>query len=260
MGTADASAPVLPGADAATDAIAPRDAAVDSTIADAEAPHDALADGTDTTPEASAPADAESDADGTDPSMTTTDASDAAAEASDYHQGCGGNVTFRLFPGSGGPWLAYGSGDEEPDFLALFTATGVPLYRTSSEFALENCDCSGEQWPVPIGFEYQDLTDAGVAQGWDGLYFDLGDWPSSGPCAVTAPQTRPDCLIPGCAPPGQYVAYMCACGAGDAATSSGVPASYAYSVGGCANPTCVRVPFEYPSQTVVVGTLGEGDD
>jgi hypothetical protein len=27
----------------------------------------------------------------------------------------------------------------------------------------------------------------------------------------------------------------------------------------CTNPTCVRVPFEYPSQTVVVGTLNVND-
>ena len=68
------------------------------------------------------------------------------------------------------------------------------------------------------------------------------------------------CIAPECAPPGQYVAYMCACSnisspANGTFSKSGVPSNYAYSVADCANPTCVSVPFDYPAQTLVVGTV-----
>ena len=40
--------------------------------------------------------------------------------------GCGtGAVTFQLNPGLGGPWQASTSGDEEPNWLAIFTASGA---------------------------------------------------------------------------------------------------------------------------------------
>jgi hypothetical protein len=250
-GAADAAAP-----DAPTDQDAPADVAarteastLDATISDGGgAPDSSESDG-EATPEAS-----------WDTDVGIDDASDGGPEGSAAAGTCGaGTVTFWLYPGAGGPWRASMSGDEEPNFLAIFTAAGTPLYRASSEFALENCDCSGQQWPVPLGWSDSDLTDAGFPQTWDGFYFNLGDWPDSGACAVTVPQSRPDCLNPECAPPGQYVAYMCACGGSDAATSSGVPSSYLYSVGDCVHPACVRVPFEYPSQTVAVGTVSASD-
>jgi hypothetical protein len=273
-GATDAAArDVATGQDVAADVGVQTEASIlDATISDGVAVPDASETDSDATPEASLDTDAGSDAGcngpnrcgptdaSADGSATAGDASDGGSEESGAAGTCGtGTVTFRLYPGAGGPWQASMSGDEEPDFLAIFTATGTPLYRTSAEFALEDCDCSGQQWPVPIGYEYGDLTDAGFPQTWDGFYFSLGEWPDSGACAVTLPQSRADCLIPGCAPPGEYVAYMCACGGGDASASSGVPSSYAYSVADCANPTCVRVPFEYPSQTVVVGTVSASD-
>jgi hypothetical protein len=250
-GAADAAAPdVTTGQDVAADVGVETEASpLDATISDGGAAPDASETDGDATPEASSDTEAGSD-----------DASDGGFEGSAAAGTCGtGIVTFRLYPGAGAPWQASMSGDEEPDFLAIFTATGTPLYRTSSEFAFENCDCSGQQWPVPIGWSNSYLTDAGFPQIWDGSYFSLGEWPDSGACAVTVPQGRPDCLVPRCAPPGQYVAYMCACDAGDASTSSGVPSSYLYSVADCVNPTCVRVPFEYPSQTLVVGTVSASD-
>jgi hypothetical protein len=250
-GATDAAAPVVAnGQDAAADVGAQTEAStLDATISDGGAAPDASETDGDATPEAP-----------WDTNVGSDDASDGESEGSAAARTCGaGTVTFQLYPGAGGPWRASASGDEEPNFLAIFTAAGTPLYRFSSEFALENCDCSGQQWAVPIGWSDSYLTDAGFPQTWDGFYFSLGDWPDSGACAVTVPQSRPDCLIPGCAPPGQYVAYMCACDAGDASTSSGVPSSYLYSVGDCVHPTCVRVPFEYPSQTVVVGTVSAGD-
>jgi hypothetical protein len=272
-GATDAAAQdAATGQDVAADVgVATEASTLDAPLSDGGAVSDASEADRDATPEASWDTGAASDAGcngpdrcgptdaSADGSTTAGDASDGGSEGSAAAGTCGtGTVTFQLYPGAGGPWQASMSGDEEPDFLAIFTATGTPLYRTSAEFALEDCDCSGQQWPVPIGYAYGYLTDAGFPQTWDGFYFSLGEWPDSGACAATFPQ-RPDCLIPACAPPGQYVAYMCACGGGDASTSSGKPSSYAYSVANCANPTCVRVPFEYPSDTVVVGTVIASD-
>ena len=181
------------------------------------------------------------------------DASDGEAETSSG--ACGtGTVTFRLYRGHGGPWLVSISGDEEPNWLALFTASGTPLYLNPAEWASQDCDCSGGP-ALPIGFGGFDLGDAGAAQVWDGHYFTIGQFPDASCTSFGGQYEVGSCLVPGCAPPGQYVAYMCACGAGDASPSSGVPSSYAYAVADCANPTCVRVPFDYPCQTVVVGTV-----
>ncbi|HLK36107.1 MAG TPA: hypothetical protein VKU41_05095 [Polyangiaceae bacterium] len=193
-----------------------------------------------------------------------SDASDAGIPRGADAGICGtGSVTFRLDPGPGGPWHASTSGDEEPDWLAIFTASGTPLYRQPAEFALTSCDCDAG-WGIPIGWGDSNLGDAGVSDSWNGFYFNLGTFSDSGSCASTSfGPPRGSCLKPGCAPPGQYVAYMCAC-QGEAKGSStfskaGVPSSYAYYVADCANPTCVRVPFEYPSQGVVVGAVSAGD-
>ena len=107
------------------------------------------------------------------------------------------------------------------------------------------------------------LLVAGAACGGRAIQTSADDGPNRVDATVQAPQLDgaastedgSGCVTPECAPPGPYVAFMCACGPG-APASSGLPSSYAYAVAGCTNPTCVRVPFEYPSPGVVVGTVG----
>ena len=184
---------------------------------------------------------------------------DGSSEAGDAGI-CGtGSITFRLDPGPGGPWRASLSGDEEPNWLALFTASGTPLYQNPAEWALTDCDCA-KSYEVPIGWWGQQLTDAGITQSWDGFYFDLKQFGDSG-TTCSLGYTGGSCLVPECASPGQYVAYMCACNSPGTGSFSraGVPSNYAYYVADCPNPTCVRVLFEYPSQTLVVGTVSESD-
>ena len=167
---------------------------------------------------------------------------------------CGtGVVTFRLDPGNG-PWEYSISGDEEPNWLALFSTSGMPLYTAPSELATLDCSTCLQPWAIPIGYGTADLGDAGTEETWDGLFFAPDD---AGTCSkAPGGPYGSGCVTPVCAPPGPYVAFMCACGSG-APASSGLPSSYAYAVAACTNPTCVRVPFEYPSPAVVVGTMGD---
>jgi hypothetical protein len=75
---------------------------------------------------------------------------------------------------------------------------------------------------------------------WDGTYFEPGQC-GNGQIACHNKQ---------CAPPGKYVATMCA----SRSTSD------AGTVGFCmasATPTCVDVPFDYPSATTVEGVIGK---
>jgi hypothetical protein len=82
---------------------------------------------------------------------------------------------------------------------------------------------------------------------WDGTYAQPG---TCGPSAM-------DCQTPRCAPPGDYVAHMCAYAeVPDAAPAGGTgsqPCTATVSV-----PTCVDVPFTWPpsGDAAVRGTLG----
>jgi hypothetical protein len=166
---------------------------------------------------------------------------------------CGtGVVTFRIDPGPAGPWTVYSSGDEEPNWLAVFSRSGVPVYRYPRE---QTAACDGcDPWTVPIGFLGGALEDAGQTQTWDGTNYAPG---SQVTCTIAPPglPATLDCTVLACAPPGEYLAVMCACGP-DGPDASGLPSNYEYAVAYCAHPTCVRVPFDYPSPTVVAGTVG----
>lgn len=207
----------------------PEDAAADATLDGSPAVGDAADDG--------GPAE-------------TTDAPLFISDAG----GCGtGIVTFRLEPGPDGPWQFTISGDEEANWLAVLSTSGRPFYRSPSESTTLDCSNCQASWAIPIGTASGDLGDAGTEETWDGRYFAPDD---AGTCAGwPGGPYGSGCVTRECAPPGPYVAFMCACGPG-APASSGLPSSYGYAVGLCANPTCVRVPFEYPSPTAVVGTVG----
>lgn len=184
---------------------------------------------------------------------------DSAGYASDAGR-CGtGIVTFQLDPGPGGPWLYSTSGDEEPNWLALVSDSGTPLYRSPSEFTGPCGSCS--HWGVPIGLVTGLLLDSGTTESWDGLYYGTVI-PEQ--CPGSPPQAS-SCQVRACAPPGRYIAFMCACVFTDASPADhtfnhsvpGLPSSYVDFVGDCVEPTCVRIPFDYPSPTVVVGTVAQ---
>jgi hypothetical protein len=172
---------------------------------------------------------------------------DAGGFASDAGR-CGtGIVTFRIDPGPGGPWWVARSGDEEPNGLALFTASGTRLDQFPAEMTAVCGMCEG--WGVPIGISIGELGDAGMTDSWDGVYYVAGT-AADGSCPGSVPMA---CMTQECAPPGEYMAEMCACSGPDAPLwINPVPP---YSLATCDHPTCVRVPFLYPSPAVVEGTI-----
>ena len=202
--------------------------------------------------------------DATDTSATPGDADNAdvdlwaGLDAGGYTSDAGscgtGIVTFTLLPGPGGPWRASLSDDEEPNWLAVFTASGTPIYRDPSEATVDCDTCEG--WLLPIGYSTGEVSDAGSKQTWDGLEYAPGATPT---CTAMppGPQNPANCTVQACAPPGEYVAVMCACGPDQDVQSGsfGRYPGYQYSVAGCTHPTCVRVPFLYPTPSDVTGTV-----
>jgi hypothetical protein len=86
----------------------------------------------------------------------------------------------------------------------------------------------------------QEMKAEGESLSWDGSYFVQSTCGQNYSCNNTA-----------CAAPGSYVATMCASpnDSGDAGV-----AGFCSNTG--ADPVCVDVAFEYPSDTVVEGVIG----
>jgi len=174
--------------------------------------------------------------------------SDAARFVSDAGS-CGtGIVTFRVYAPANDALTVSTSGDEEPNWLAITPRSGTQLELYPEEMT-EDCEScfSGEGFAVPIGWYDSPLEDAGATRTWDGRYFGPGTCP---PPVPTGRSSR--CQTASCAAPGPYLATMCACAESPLNGSQGFPP---YATSDCANPVCVDVPFEYPSATVVTGTL-----
>jgi len=139
------------------------------------------------------------------------------------------------------------------EWLTILGPDGRPVPRDLScssecgECALVGCGavCPAPS-PVPSG---------GLRQTWAGRYF------TSSKC-TTAQGDSVGCGAGQCAAPGKYVARMClyvdgsapdgGADAADASASSPEPCR-AQSPG--AKPTCVDVPFDWPSTKAVVGTI-----
>jgi hypothetical protein len=83
---------------------------------------------------------------------------------------------------------------------------------------------------------------SGQTFAWDGTYL------TSQTCAGTG--VAVGCYDKQCAPAGKYVATICAYRAPEDAGANGCPV-----VVGAAAPTCVNVPFDYPSTVPVEATL-----
>ena len=160
-----------------------------------------------------------------------------------------GTVTFQLSAAPGHTLYVGLSGDSplpDSNWLTVFCPAGRQLY-TEVTGLTGGADCSNcnEGYSWPIGGTWQELPDGGtVTQTWDGLFYAVGH--GCPDVLLQPPPGEPGlCVTQECAPPGPYVAMFCAC---DSSILSGqVPA--------CAHPTCINVPFDYPSTGVVSGTL-----
>ena len=156
-----------------------------------------------------------------------------AATAVHDDGGCSSaSVEFRLTATAGSQWFIRQTEDTDSpggNWFTLFCpAMQTQLYSFFTESVPLDCRSCSQTTAIPIGLLTEPLPDGGATQTWNGLFFKAGN---CGPMSAA-------CLTPMCAAPGRYVAEMCAC-----ATNA------------CPTNTCIEVPFNYPSATVVTGTL-----
>jgi hypothetical protein len=133
-------------------------------------------------------------------------------------------ITFQLFgtageacEGDGASWLQ----------ISSVTPTGLVPIGNEEPYSPIDCGACAQTMPYPIGAACQLLTPMGASTTWDGTVWQQG---TCGPGATT-------CYSVVKAPPGKYVANMCASFENSTMTS------------------CTAVPFEYPGPSPVVGKV-----
>jgi len=155
--------------------------------------------------------------------------------------GCaGGAVTFTLAGANGSHWLldeSRSASSSAVNWLSVFCPSGeqvdlVPTEVTTSR----DCAACSATWSLMTQLSTWPLPSTDQTQTWDGTFFAPG----------TCGSQSLSCVSPRCAPPGRYVAKVCACGAADQTAT------------GCEKPTCVDVPFNYPADGLVIALLPGG--
>jgi hypothetical protein len=162
----------------------------------------------------------------------------AAAPAPQSDGGCGsGVVTFQLAGAKGSQWWidqSQASGSSDANWLTVACPSGAQLDLLPTEATTSrDCRTCPSSWSVTTGLSTWKLPSTDQSQTWDGTYF------APGTCGAQSLA----CVSPRCAPPGRYIATMCAC---DSADQTPIQ---------CRKPTCVEVPFQYPVDGLVIGLL-----
>jgi hypothetical protein len=140
-------------------------------------------------------------------------------------------VTLQLAAPPGSTWFIGGSDNSDvpgSTWLTFFLPSGQQLFTSAGEMLSLDCRSCSNMFPYGFGYWMSQLPDGGVTERWNGFALVAGECGSSG----TA------CLTPLCMPSGRYIAKMCA----------------THEDAG-AGPTCIDVPFEYPTMVTVTGTL-----
>ncbi|MGA7121165.1 MAG: hypothetical protein WBY94_13760 [Polyangiaceae bacterium] len=155
--------------------------------------------------------------------------------------GCaGGTVTFSLAGASGSHWLldeGRSAGSSDVNWLSVFCPSGEQVYLAPTEGTTSrDCAACSATWSLTTQLSTWPLPPTDQTQTWDGTFFEPG----------TCGSQSLACVSPKCAPPGPYVAKVCACDAAD------------QMVTGCKKPTCVDVPFNYPADGLVIALLPGG--
>lgn len=172
-----------------------------------------------------------------------------AALTVDDAGGCGSEtMTFQLYA-TPGAWVGTSGDSPLPAFnwLTIFCPAGnqIDLSPTGLTGGADCADCTGGSFSYPIGSFWAALGDAGtMTQTWNGVFYAVGVG-CPGLIQEPPPVLEGACLMPGCAPAGRYVARMCVC----------APAAFSALSSTCSETTCIEVPFDYPSTSVVFGTL-----
>lgn len=180
----------------------------------------------------------------------------ATTSAGDGADGGGGGgacetaATFELRVQSGA-YCAGAPAGCDAEWLTILGPDGQPLARDNS--CKTNCDACGPVGCPAICAQPSPIAGA-VKKTWDGRVY------TQSTCK-TATDTF-TCGLARCAAKGRFVARMCAYpstlsgdGGADAASdaASSVPTRCAVPAG--TQPSCVDVPFDWPSQGSIVGTI-----
>jgi hypothetical protein len=156
-----------------------------------------------------------------------------------------GQVKFQLIAPTS--WMFGQSADTNApsaNWLTIHCPSGALIdLRAAEDTPPIDCRACGADnaWGVAIGSSWGNVPDGGQTGAWDGTFFAPG----------ICPGASQSCLTPACALPGHYEAEMCACS----------PAEW--QSGDCqkgVGTTCVNVPFEYPSSTIVAATIPPAGD
>jgi len=152
-----------------------------------------------------------------------------------------GSVMFRMEvpPVDGGYSYQFSFGDPGDGvwWYSVETPDGSPLQIFLPPGAYTACDTCEPQ-AVPIGQGCGFVPDGGVSGGWGGVAY-TGTSTCEPKAMSSIPAYPSVCATTRCLPAGRYVVKMCG-GRGGL---------------NCASPTCVSVPFDFPTDAAVVGHL-----
>jgi hypothetical protein len=159
-------------------------------------------------------------------------------------------VSIHMNRGGPPPGTDFCSGPPNCDSGDPFTvldASGKALTTWLSCGMADCTSCVGQPCPPGSCHFSSPVPAAGTDFTWDGTVY--ADSSGCGSGQIGSPPVR--CWKPSCAPPGRYTAHLCAY-ALPPNSDGGVQVCELHAA---TTPTCVDVPFDYPTTTQVVGAL-----
>jgi len=151
-----------------------------------------------------------------------------------------GSVAFRMeappVDGGYGYQVSLGDPGDGVWWYSVETPDGSALSIFLPPGAFTSCDIC-EPRPDPIGRGCSFVPDGGVSAGWGGTAYTGTS--TCQPVPASGYSSPVGCATVRCLPAGRYVVKMCG------------------SKGGltCDSPTCISVPFDFPTDAAVVGQL-----
>ncbi len=161
---------------------------------------------------------------------------------------CGPVLEFRMLGGGPAAGSSFCVGKPQSCSRAWFQILDATGNSPSTELSCSVAACSSCQslGCILLCATSTPLPDEGMSTTWAGI-----QWVDGGACGDGVA-----CRAPVCAPAGDYVARFC--GHALESGAGGAPSNPDYCENNAApEPTCVDVPFSYPSTDTVTGVLDE---
>ncbi len=161
---------------------------------------------------------------------------------------CGLSLYFRMMNGgpAGGSQFCVGAPNScSSEWLSILDASGVPVSIGLGCGVAPCATCESLGCPALCAISTP-LAAEGVETAWDGL-----QW-VAGTCGTSV-----ECKSPICAPAGDYVARFCGYALDAQGGAGGATNEFDVCMDATLEPTCVDVPFTYPSSDPIVGVLDQ---